>query len=738
MKRVLLWSVLFFAFSFLQAQTATYNYVGSIETYTVPAGVSVVKITAAGAEGGFGTSSVYDAGRGAVMEGYFAVTPGQQLQILVGERPTSGNGGGGGTFVCDVSNNPLIAAGGGGGASEDVDDTINKHGQITTTGGTGAAGGGLGGDNGNGGAIGASFASGAGGGLLTDGADGWTTNTGGTAFVNGGTVANGSSAYGGFGGGGVGSGYVVGGGGGGYSGGGGASNSVGGGGVGGGGGSYNSGAFQNNIAGANTGHGYVIIEAVRGTSYAFTGTIDDFVVPTCIYGIRVEIAGARGGNDPSSTHSSGLGAILSGDFNVLPGDTFKCLVGEFPSADGNGGGGGSFFVKSDNTPYIIAGGGGGSSESVDDPVNKHGQITTAGGNGAAGGGIGGDNGNGGAAGATFTTGAGGGFLTDGADGWTTGTGGLSFLNGGTPGYYSAAPGGFGGGGAGSSYVVGGGGGGYSGGGSGSNSVGGGGVGGGGGSYNAGANPMAIAGANAGNGYIIIVYDSINPFYNSAVLVEDSVCAGDTVLVSVTNALAADTIAWTSDAGEYVSTVDDTSAYFVFYTGATTLNAHVYTGSCFDSLLTFAVYVDSVTVSYTVTHSSTGSDGEIIASATGFGTVEYNIDGGTWQVSGTFSGLAPGMYCIGRMDEHGCAYYDSVEVMDASFISENFASQVIMYPNPTNSELNVEIGMDLDEVLLQITDMSGRIVRSEMFTNVRTIQLDVSGLNSGVYMLSSSG
>lgn len=238
----------------------TISFSGVINSWSVPAGITEVTIEARGAEGSNNTSSTVPAGLGAIMIGDFTVTPGQTLSILVGQQysSTSGNGGGGGTFVVDALNNPLIVAGGGGGSSETV-DSPDKHGQITTTGGTGAGGGGLGGSNGNGGSIGATFASGAGGGFLTDGQTGWTANTGGLAYLNGGSggTANGN-AQGGFGGGGSGSSYVVGGGGGGYSGGGAGSNSQGAG-VGGGGGSINNGTNQNNTAGANSGNGMVII-----------------------------------------------------------------------------------------------------------------------------------------------------------------------------------------------------------------------------------------------------------------------------------------------------------------------------------------------------------------------------------------------------------------------------------------------------------------------------------------------
>lgn len=275
-KSISIFAGLFFAAGLAaQPVTQTFVYTGAITTFTVPACVTSMTIEARGAQGGYNTSSTTQPGMGAIMIGTFSVTPGQVLNILVGEQPSlttgTGNGGGGGTFVTDNTNSPLIVAGGGGGSSGTT-DSPDKHGNTTTTGGTGAAGGGVGGTAGSGGSIGAAgFQSGAGGGLLTNGADGWTTNTGGLAFVNGGSggTAN-APARGGFGGGGSGSSYVVGGGGGGYSGGGSGGNSTAG--VGGGGGSYNGGTSQTNTGGVNTGHGQVIITYTTGPSSPTTVT----------------------------------------------------------------------------------------------------------------------------------------------------------------------------------------------------------------------------------------------------------------------------------------------------------------------------------------------------------------------------------------------------------------------------------------------------------------------------------
>jgi len=250
---------------------------GTMQSWTVPSGVTCAIIEVWGAEGGSGNKS-YSAsnqlgGKGARMKGNFSVTPGQVLKILVGQRGSHGDGGcgstdaggGGGSFVTDASNNPIIIAGGGGGGmyyGGNYNGT-NHNGQITNDGGrsyncASTASGGNGGPNCN-----ASYGA-AGGGGLTGTASSISQEgvTGGQSFVSGGTGGNGGNVYstrpnGGYGGGGGGShGCCRGsGGGGGYSGGTGDSNC----GAGGGGGSYNNGTNQSNLWCFQTGHGNVLI-----------------------------------------------------------------------------------------------------------------------------------------------------------------------------------------------------------------------------------------------------------------------------------------------------------------------------------------------------------------------------------------------------------------------------------------------------------------------------------------------
>ena len=262
-----------------------------IQYWTVPTGVSLIRITALGAKGGnvaFGSVG----GSGASMRGDFTVTPGSVLKILVGQVGQNGQnsaGGGGGTYVTYTNNTPLIVAGGGGGGYYSTYATSfvnNMQGTTGTSGNAGTHGAnnatyGSGGTSGSGGIVGTLYNAtqpGAGGGLLSNGQNGNSAGAfGGASFLNGGAgglkADNGTSnsGSGGFGGGGGGdwNSWTGAGGGGGYSGGSGGVYY----GCGGGGGSFNSGSNQSNSSGANAGDGKVIITVLFGASIAQSSSI---------------------------------------------------------------------------------------------------------------------------------------------------------------------------------------------------------------------------------------------------------------------------------------------------------------------------------------------------------------------------------------------------------------------------------------------------------------------------------
>jgi hypothetical protein len=230
-----------------QSYTDSLVYTGGMQTYTVPAGVTSIKIETYGAQGANGVNGSGGAlggfgAAGAFASGFLNVTPGQILNIYVGGQATasiggfngggtggnaSGNGGGGGGGATDVrvggtglANRVLVAGGGGGAGAAGCNGLVGA-------GGNGGLGGGGNGVNGVGtptnttGLAGGGFAGvGSTGGLKGVGCPGFSGTDGLTATTevggNGGGVQS-CCCTGSPGGGAGGGGFIGGGGGGGGS-----------------------------------------------------------------------------------------------------------------------------------------------------------------------------------------------------------------------------------------------------------------------------------------------------------------------------------------------------------------------------------------------------------------------------------------------------------------------------------------------------------------------------------------
>ncbi|MDO7877801.1 glycine-rich protein [Hymenobacter sp. ASUV-10] len=213
----------------------SYSYTGGVQTYTVPAGMTLLRVTAVGAAGGFNSSNSFAGGQGGSVTATIPVTPGEVLSIYVGGKGgdhTSGsvgaaagyNGGGqgfarfstGGGGATDIRRgnslaDRLVVAGAGGGSGSNA--------RAGAGGNPGNAGNSF---NGGGGGQGGTQAGGGAGGTGNWTGSPGTLGQGGNAAVTGpsstdnGTGAGGGGYYGG-GGGGLGPGGVGNGGGGGGS-----------------------------------------------------------------------------------------------------------------------------------------------------------------------------------------------------------------------------------------------------------------------------------------------------------------------------------------------------------------------------------------------------------------------------------------------------------------------------------------------------------------------------------------
>lgn len=76
-------------------------------------------------------------------------------------------------------------------------------------------------------------------------------------------------------------------------------------------------------------------------------------------------------------------------------------------------------------------------------------------------------------------------------------------------------------------------------------------------------------------------------------------------------------------------------------------------------------VITLTAAITPATNSTASDGSIIASATGSTGIQFNINGGAFQTSGSFTGLASGAYVIIARDANNCSATQTFVVSNGS-------------------------------------------------------------------------
>jgi hypothetical protein len=219
----------------IDATPSTFDYTGAVQTYTVPANVTTVAVTARGAQGGAGTTqgrtAFISGGNGAEVRSLLAVTPGQVLSVYVGgmggtapNSSTAGAAGYNGGGIPGTGDGYGMMGGGGGGASDVRTGGTALGDRVVVAGGGGgggqAVGGGGGAPNGADGAtISGQPTPGRGATQTAGGNDGGTFGQGGSAYnpQYGGQKAGGGGGggyYGGgfypdFGGGGGGSSWVT-------------------------------------------------------------------------------------------------------------------------------------------------------------------------------------------------------------------------------------------------------------------------------------------------------------------------------------------------------------------------------------------------------------------------------------------------------------------------------------------------------------------------------------------------
>ncbi len=440
-------------------------------------------------------------------------------------------------------------------------------------------------------------------------------------------------------------------------------------------------------------------------TFLYTGSLQTFVVPAGVTSIYVDCYGAKGGNGNIATSVGGSGAYVSGDLDVVPGETINIIAGGMcvsgvMSLEGGGGGGGSFIVRaSDNSPLMIAGGGGGGSYQAG-TVGQGGTATTTGGPGGyvpTLPGMGGFTDNGGGGG---TGGGGGGWTANGSSNiWSEG----GYMAGGAGGISIGGyigDGGFGGGAG--AFHGGGGGGGYSGGGGGVYTLGGGG----GASYNTSSTATNIAAFNAGNGFVNFSWD-ITYFTTES----DSICSGTdylfpdgTTQTNITSQVIHNSLL-TAVIGGCDSTVETTVDVYPALDNGVSQSVITLTADEVGAAYQW-VECDSILTTFTPIAGETNQD---------------------------FTPVADGSYAV-VITKNGCA--DTSACMDILYFGIHDANSYSfsIAPNPVNDLLSINHPEYAADALGEIVSITGAVSRRFSLTPGIQTSLDLYDLNPGIYFI----
>jgi hypothetical protein len=86
--------------------------------------------------------------------------------------------------------------------------------------------------------------------------------------------------------------------------------------------------------------------------------------------------------------------------------------------------------------------------------------------------------------------------------------------------------------------------------------------------------------------------------------------------------------------------------------------------------------------------------------------------------------------------NGCINSDStsIRVFIPAGIGNTSAAVFNVYPNPARDMVAISLNSVYNDIELLISDMSGKVIRKDVYNNAKDLQLNVANLNAGIYIL----
>ncbi len=117
---------------------------------------------------------------------------------------------------------------------------------------------------------------------------------------------------------------------------------------------------------------------------------------------------------------------------------------------------------------------------------------------------------------------------------------------------------------------------------------------------------------------------------------------------------------------------------------------------------------------------------------GIGRENVAVNKGIWT-AGTFVDAAPPYEYIGDGGQNGFQFWDSLLSVDEF----NLGLNLKLYPNPSEDTLHIDIQNGQVNLDYKVYDMLGKMVISDTLDSNISSQIDVSELNSGMYLINFS-
>jgi len=107
---------------------------------------------------------------------------------------------------------------------------------------------------------------------------------------------------------------------------------------------------------------------------------------------------------------------------------------------------------------------------------------------------------------------------------------------------------------------------------------------------------------------------------------------------------------------------------------------------------------------------------------------------TGENNQTFTPISNGNYAV-QLTENGCIDTSACYLVNSvGLLESTFDNNLIVYPNPTDGLLQIQLGESFNLIDIEVINIDGKIVINKQFGNKNNLDLDLTSLANGVYII----